>query len=32
MGVPDTQSGAGDLRLFLTVWLGGLVFFGTYLA
>ncbi len=23
---------AGDLRLFLTAWLGGLVFFGTYLA
>ena len=22
----------GDLRLFLTMWLGGLVFFGTYLA
>ena len=23
---------ASDLRLFLTAWLGGLVFFGTYLA
>jgi hypothetical protein len=23
---------AGDLRLFLTAWLGGLVFFGTFLA
>ena len=22
----------GDLRLFLSAWLGGLVFFGTYLA
>jgi hypothetical protein len=23
---------SSDLRLFLTAWLGGLVFFGTYLA
>jgi hypothetical protein len=25
-------SAADDLRLFATFWLGGLVFFGTYLA
>jgi hypothetical protein len=29
--VLDTPSG-NDLRLFLTAWLGGLVFFGTLLA
>ena len=26
------QDRFADLRLFITVWLGGLVFFGTYLA
>ena len=26
------QTSGGDLKLFLTAWLGGLVFFGTFLA
>ncbi|HEY0027997.1 MAG TPA: hypothetical protein VGC35_09025 [Allosphingosinicella sp.] len=29
--LPDAPSGS-DLRLFLTAWLGGLVFFGTLFA
>lgn len=29
--VPATIPGSEDLRLFLTAWLGGLVFFGTFL-
>ncbi|HEY7811425.1 MAG TPA: hypothetical protein VIA98_13740 [Allosphingosinicella sp.] len=28
----DSGPSGSDLRLFLTAWLGGLVFFGTYLA
>ena len=28
---PPADAGA-EIRLFLTMWLGGLVFFGTYLA
>jgi hypothetical protein len=32
MEFDDTPAPASDLRLFLSAWLGGLVFFGTYLA
>lgn len=35
LALPDRESRAGiseDLRLFLTAWAGGLVFFGTFLA
>jgi hypothetical protein len=32
MPADDGEGLARDLRLFVTVWLGGLVFFGTFLA